>query len=231
MLFYKYLFMFALFSIIGWVMELIYRSLITKKLVNPGFMSGCVVPIYGMGALLANFLCTIVSKLNFDYKVILIFISSMIILTLLEFICGFIALKYFHLRLWDYKRFKYNYKGFICINFSFIWGLLGVLYYLIIYPYINNISYNFINSNIGIFLLGMFLGIFLIDLSISIKLLNRLTKYANEIKDNINIEKIKLEARLNIRRRKFLNAIYPYVSTNKYLKQKIKELKDQNINR
>lgn len=228
MLFYKYLFIFALFSIIGWIIELIFRSLTTKKLVNPGFMSGCVVPLYGMGAIILNLICILISKFNFNHKVILVFISSIILLTFLEFICGFISLKYFHLRLWDYREFKINYKGYICLNFSLIWGLSGVLYYLVIYPHINSISLNFISTNIGVFMLGMFLGIFIIDLSLSIKLLNRLIKYANEVKENINMEKIKLEARINIRRKKFLNAIYPYVSTNRYLKQKIKELKNQN---
>jgi len=224
MLFYKYLFIFAIFSIIGWILELVYRSLITKKIVNPGFMSGCVVPLYGVGAIILNLICILISKINFNYKIIIVFFSSLFLLTLLEFICGFISLKYFRLRLWDYRKRKFNYKGFICLQFSLIWGLSGVIYYLGIYPYINYISLNFINTNSGIFALGIFLGIFIIDLSVSINLLNRLVKYANEIKENINIEKIKLEARINTSKKKTLNAIYPYISTNRYLKDKINEI-------
>jgi len=226
-MFYKYLLIFALFSIIGWILELTYRSLVTKKLVNPGFMSGCVVPLYGMGAIILNLICILISKTNFNYKVLLVFVVSIILLTLLEFICGFISLKYFHIRLWDYRKRIINYKGFVCLEFSIIWGLLGVLYYLTVYPYIDIISNNIINSNIGIFALGIFLGVFIIDLSISIKLFNRLIKYANEIKENINIEKIKLESRINVSKKSFFNYIYPYVSTNKYLKQKIKELRNK----
>lgn len=229
MTFYKYLFIFALFSIIGWILELIYRSLVTKKLVNPGFMSGCVVPLYGMGTIILNIICIIISKSNFNNKVLLIFITSVFLLTLLEFICGYVSLKCFNIRLWDYRKRKINYKGFVCLEFSIIWGLLGVLYYLTVYPHIDNISLNFINSTLGIFTLGMFLGIFIIDLSVSIKLLNRLIRYAKEIEQIINIEKIKLEARINIRKKKFLNAIYPYISTNRYLKEKIEELKKQKI--
>lgn len=227
MIFYKYLFIFALFSIVGWILELVYRSLITKKIVNPGFMSGCVVPLYGMGAIILNLICILISKLNFKYEVLLVFTTSLFLLTLLEFICGFISLKYFHIRLWDYRKQKINYKGFICLEFSIIWGLLGVLYYLVIYPHIDNISLNFINSIFGIFTLGIFLGIFLIDLSVSINLLNRLIRYAKEIEETINVEKLKLETRINITRKKFWNAIYPYASTNKYVKQKIKELKNK----
>jgi len=227
MIFYKYLFIFALFSIIGWILEVIYRGLTTHKLVNPGFMSGCVLPLYGMGVIILNCLSILINKLNLKHEVLFVFIISCIFLTLLEFICGYISLKYFHVRLWDYRKSKFNFKGFICYEFSIIWGLCGVLYYLVIYPHIDNISYTFINSNVGIFSLGLFLGVFIIDLGISIKLFNRLIKYANEIKENINIEKIKLESRINVSKKSFFNYIYPYVSTNKYLKQKIKELRNK----
>ena len=226
MLFYKYLFIFALFCIIGWIGEVIFRSIVNKKIINPGFMSGCVLPIYGIGAIIANLVCICVSKLNSDYKTILIFIISLILLTILELICGYISLKYFHIRLWDYRDLKFNYKGFICIEFSLIWGIASILYYKLAFPCIDSISLNFISSNIGIFFLGIFLGVFLIDLSVSINLFNRLIKYSNEIKENINIEKIKLEARLNTRKKRFLNAIYPHVSTNRYIREKIKEMKE-----
>lgn len=225
MIFYKYLFIFALFSIIGWILELTYRSLVTKRLVNPGFMSGCVVPLYGMGAIILNIICIVISKLNFNHKVLVMFFISLFLLTLLEYICGFVSLKYFHIRLWDYRKRKINYKGFVCLEFSIIWGLLGVLYYLVIYPRIDSMSLNFISSTSGIFSLGIFLGIFIIDLSVSINLLNRLIRYAKEIEENINIEKLKLEARISTTRKRFLNSIYPYISTNRYLKEKIKGLK------
>lgn len=227
MLFYKCLFIFAVFSILGWILELVYRSLATKKLVNPGFMSGCVVPLYGMGAIILDFVSILIFNLNYNYKVLIMFFASLCLLTLLEFIFGFVSLKYFHVRLWDYRKRKINYKGFVCLEFAVVWGLLGVLYYLCVYPYIDGISTWFINSNIGIFILGIFLGIFIIDLSMSIKLFNRLVKYAKEIHENINIEKIKLEARINATRKKFWNAIYPYTLTNKYVKEKIKELKNK----
>ncbi len=228
MLFYKYLFIFAVFSIIGWVLEVIYRGIVHKKIVNPGIMSGCVVPLYGMGAIILDIICILFFNINFKFKILIIFIVSMIILTLLEFICGYVSLKYFHIRLWDYRKEKFNYKGFICLKFSIVWGLISVIYYLLINPYIHNISLKFISTNNGIFILGIFSGIFIIDLNVSIKLLNRFIIYAKEIEENINIEKVKIEARINVGKKKFLNAIYPYLSTNRYIREKIKELNKKN---
>lgn len=225
MTFLKYLFIFCLFSFIGWILELVYRSLMEKRLVNPGFMTGCVVPLYGFGAVILNIICNLIIKIDSNYKVLLLFIVSTLILSLLEFISGFILYKFMHLKLWDYSMYKYNYKGFICLGFSFVWGFLSLIFYLFIYPWINNISMNIVSNNLGIFLLGIYTGMFIIDLCVSINLLNKLTKYANEIKGIVDLEKVKLDARMQVRRKKFLNAVYPYISTNKFLKDKIQKFK------
>lgn len=227
MVFFKYLFIFCLFSVVGWILELVYRSIDMKKFINPGFMSGCVVPLYGFGAVIMNIICNLFSNIQSSYKVILIFIISVILLSILEFISGFIMLKFFHLKLWDYSMYKYNYKGFICLEFSFIWGLLSLVFYWFIYPWLDSFSLNIINSNIGLFSLGIFIGIFIIDLCVSIQLLNRLTKYANDIKEIINVEKLKIDVRMKTNRKKFWNAIYPYISTNKFLRDRIKDDKKE----
>lgn len=227
MIFFKYLFIFCLFSVVGWVLELIYRSIVMKKFINPGFMSGCVVPLYGFGAVIMNIICNLFSGIESSYKVILIFIISVILLSILEFISGYILLKYFHLKLWDYSTFKYNYKGFVCLEFSFVWGLLALVFYLFIYKWLDIFALNFISSTTGLFFLGIYVGIFIIDLCVSIQLLNRLTKYANDIKEIINVEKLKIDVRMKTNRKKFWNAIYPYISTNKFLRDKIKDSKKE----
>ena len=200
---------------------MLYRSYINKKFINPGFMTGCVVPLYGFGAVILNLVCNLFINIQTEYKSLIIFILSVILLSGLELITGIILLKFFNLRLWDYSKQKYNYNGFICLEFSIIWGFLSLIFYTFIFPYLNNFAFNFINNDIGLFSLGIFVGIFTIDLCVSINLASKLTKYSKELKETIDVEKLKLESRLNIRKKKFFNAIYPYVSTNKYLKDKI----------
>ena len=34
--------------------------------------------------------------------------------------------------MWNYSNRKYNYKGYVCLNNSIIWGILGVLYVTIL---------------------------------------------------------------------------------------------------
>ena len=50
-------------------------------------------------------------------------------MTAIEYIAGIIALKGFHVVLWDYSNEWGNIQGIICPKFSLFWGLLGVAYY------------------------------------------------------------------------------------------------------
>ncbi len=222
MMFLKILFIFALFSIVGWILEVIYRSLMVKKFVNPGFMTGCVVPIYGFGAIILNIICSALDGINSNNKILIIFLVSFLSLTLLEFISGYVLYKFMHVKLWDYSNYKFNYKGFICLRFSIIWGVCAFIFYFLVYPWINEVALSFTSNIIGIFFLGIYSGIFLVDLGVSINLLKQLVKYAKDIKEIVDLEKLKLTARMKVRRKKFLNAIYPYVSINRFLKEKIK---------
>lgn len=221
MIFFKYLFIFCIFSVVGWILEVTYRSMMTKRFVNPGFMTGCVVPLYGFGAVILNLICNLFNPITSNYKIIIIFILSVVLLSILEYFTGYMLLKLFNLKLWDYSDRKFNIKGFICLEFSLIWGFLSLVFYLFIYPWINSFAYNFATTNIGIFSLDMFMGTFLIDLCVSINLLSKLTKYSSQIKQTIYLEKVKIEARMNLKKKKIWNAIYPYISTNRFLRDKI----------
>ena len=52
------LFLFAVGSFLGWVLEVFYRRFFSaKKWVNPGFMKGPWVPLYGFGVLVMFAMC------------------------------------------------------------------------------------------------------------------------------------------------------------------------------
>lgn len=215
---FKYLFIFALFSLVGFILEFIYKSITNKQIINPGLLTGPCVTIYGFGGVFLNIICSLIDS---NYKIILIFIISSIVLTLLELITGRMILEIFNVKFWDYSNLKLNYKGLICIEFSFIWGILSILFYYFIYPWINNFTINIINNNIGLFLLGLYYGVFIIDLFVSINLLIKLFKYSRKINKVINAEKLKrklLSNSCNI-----FNKLYPYIYINNFLKEEIKK--------
>ncbi len=215
----KYLFIFSIFSVVGWILEVIYKSITNKKIINPGILIGCSITIYGFGGVILNIICTFLININSNYKILLLFIISTLLLTLIEYIIGIILLKVFNVKFWDYSNMKLNYRGIICLSFSLIWGVLSILFYYLIYHWLNNFAINIINHNIGLFLLGIYYGIFIVDLFVTIDLLNKLKKYSKKIKKIINIEKLKINI-LNYN--KLINKIYPYPNINNFLKDKIK---------
>lgn len=223
MIFLEYLFMFCLFSVIGWVIELVYRSIILKKIVNPGFMTGCVVPLYGFGSIILNIICKQVDKINLNNKIIVLFFSSMLILSALEYISGYLIKKIFHIKLWDYSMRKYNVDGFVCIFFSLVWGFSSIAYYYLIFPWISDVAFSFVHNIYGLFALGIFFGVFLIDLFVTIDLIKKLSDYAKSLRKVISLEKIKIDSIKESTRKNIWKSIYPYISTNRFIKDKIKK--------
>lgn len=115
----------------GWILEFIFRSIKNKKIARPSFFS---LQMYGFTALFFYLLYVI--NINIVFKIVLIIIFT----TLIEFLFGFILLKYKNIRLWDYSKKKFNYKGIICPLFSFFWLLVSLVYYFWILPFLIKIN-------------------------------------------------------------------------------------------
>lgn len=128
---------FIIYSFLGWVLESIFRSFCEKKIINTGFLRGPICPIYGCGAIIM-----ILFLKNFSSSKILLFIMSIIFLSLWEYIVGVILEKLFKTKYWDYSDHKFNYKGRICLTNSIAWGFLGVLFIDFIHPGIVNLLKN-----------------------------------------------------------------------------------------
>ena len=79
----KYLFIFAIMSIIGWLLETVYRSIVSKKFINPGLMLGCSLPVYGFGGIILNILADLKLNTNFYLNVLLLSLLAAFLLTLI----------------------------------------------------------------------------------------------------------------------------------------------------
>ncbi len=163
--------LFVIGSLIGYLIELFFRRIVHKKWVNPGFLFGPYLPIYGFGNLLLYGLNSIPLGGLPNYAIILIkVISNFIVLTLLELITGLIFTKFFHIKLWDYSDRWLNYKGIICPLFFLIWGVLGNTYTFFIYPYLIK-GLDFLNHNlIYTFFIGLIIGMIVVDAAYAFRL-------------------------------------------------------------
>ena len=123
---------FLIYAFIGWVMETSYRSLNQRRLVNPGFLTGPFLPIYGFFSLLVIWTCGLLGNISWPF----LFVWFTFLSTLLEYVAGWFFERFFHLQLWDYHSIPFNLHGRISLPFSCLWGVLGLVFYLIIHPLI-----------------------------------------------------------------------------------------------
>ena len=129
----KILTYFILYSFLGWIIESVFRSICEKKLINTGFLKGPFCPIYGIGAIIMILILN-----SFKSNMIVLFIISMLVLTIWEYIVGYLLEKIFKTKYWDYSDHKFNFQGRICLTNSIYWGVLGVVFVKYIHPFIQN---------------------------------------------------------------------------------------------
>jgi len=154
---------FTIYSFLGWTMETVFASINERKIINRGFLSGFVCPIYGFGAVLilqSSKWVAHVFENNFTSLTINI-LFSIILVTLLEYITGFLLEKIFDCKWWDYSNNALNLHGYICLKYSLLWGLLTFLLMRVVHPAISELVFSIsmpVKSYLAVFLLLYFLA-------------------------------------------------------------------------
>lgn len=121
---------FVIYSIIGWLMEIIYCAIKSKKYVSRGFLFGPWCPIYGTGAVLF-ILAT--EWLNLPW--FLNFFVVMIICAGLEYITSVLMEKIFDTRWWDYTDdHKMTINGRVALETSIEFGIGGLVILYLVHP-------------------------------------------------------------------------------------------------
>lgn len=115
---YELTLLFFIYAFLGWCAEVCYAAVTLGKFSNRGFLNGPICPIYGVGALIVLVVLTPVS-----HRLAPLFFSSMVLATLLEYLTGLVLEKIFHAKWWDYSDKPFNIQGYICLEFSIIWGI------------------------------------------------------------------------------------------------------------
>jgi uncharacterized membrane protein/HD superfamily phosphodiesterase len=137
---------FAIYSFFGWMVEVIYRSFSQRRFVNAGFLYGPFVPIYGFGVGFVILIDHWLAPWPFPVKVILFGL----ILTMVEYLTGYVLEKIFQLKLWDYSNNQFNLHGRVCLLFSFFWTVLAVIFVTLIHPavsrYVQMIPASFLHT-------------------------------------------------------------------------------------
>lgn len=128
---YQILAYFLVYSCIGWCLEVVYAAVSTGQLVNRGFLNGPVCPIYGFGMIIVLFLLT-----PLQHSLLLLYIGGVILPSTLELAGGWALYKLYHTRWWDYSDYPFNIGGYICLEFSLLWGVGTLIVMKMVHPVI-----------------------------------------------------------------------------------------------
>lgn len=191
-------FLFFFGAVLGWILELVFRRFSKKanpegRWLNPGFLTGPCLPIYGLGSI-ALYILSITEKYFINaqktgvlYYIIMFFIMALA-MTLIEYIAGIIFVKGMHIKLWDYSDEPGNIQGVVCPKFTLIWGVLAALYYFFLFPSFDKLVLWFVDHPWFSFVVGTVFGFFIIDCAFSFHLGSVLHKKAAEIDKKATVD-------------------------------------------
>lgn len=229
-------FLFCIGSFFGWILELLWRRFFSKnnpekKWINPGFLVGPYLPLYGFSlCILFIFSYIDVAFIKNHYlQDVCLFLLMSFFITLIEYITGLIFTKGMKIKLWDYSSCKGNIQGIVCPQYSFYWILLSAFYYFMIHPKILSWLFWFTNHLSFSFVIGFFYGVFFIDIFYSFNLLGKIKKIAIEHKIIVKIDLLKQEiAKLNDEMKIKSHFLFSFKSEKKSLSDILKIFHEKN---
>ena len=172
---YLTLWLFFVYAFLGWCAEVCYAALRTGKFVNRGFLNGPVCPIYGFG--MAAVLWALRPLMG---NTVLLFLGSVVLTSLLEWLTGFLLEKLFHQRWWDYSDEPFNLGGYICLRFSLYWGLACLFVLKIVHPTVLW-GVRAVPRSIGWVLLAVFAAAMAADLAAPVRTVVRMNRQLRQL--------------------------------------------------
>ena len=187
---YEVIWLFLTYSVLGWIVEVAYHTILFKEIVNRGYLNGPVCPIYGFGVVLATALLA-----PFYDNLLILFLLGMLLCTIVELIGGWALDKMFHMRWWDYSNNRFNIGGYVCLLYSLMWGV-GVTAVL---KLVNPVIFKCIDAlpfKVGVVIMVILCAIYMVDvvastyktigMSKSIRELEAIAAKLHSLGDNIS---------------------------------------------
>lgn len=160
---YKILWILYIGSFAGVILEMFWCWLTNGYIESrQGMVYGPFNILYGMGAVALSYF--LYRFRNHTQRIS--FIGGFVVGSILEYFCSWGQEFALGVRAWDYSHLPFNINGRICLYYSLIWGVLGVLWIKIIYPLLSKLILA-IPDKIGKILTWLILIFFIFDMTAS----------------------------------------------------------------
>ena len=141
-----------------------------RKFVNRGFVNGPICSIYGFGVMSV---LLVLGPLKSSFW--LLFGGSVLFTSVIEYLTGWVLEKVFHDKWWDYSKRPLNIKGYVCLEFSVLWGIACVFVVDVFQPLVAKVV-DLIPKKLGWVLLGTFSALWIADNIITAMEIRKLPK-------------------------------------------------------
>ena len=173
--FYYLMLYFFVYGFLGWCTEVAFAAVKEQRFVNRGFLNGPICPIYGVGVSAVVFFLE-----PYSHKLLLLYIASVVIVTLIEGLTGWIMDVLFHSKWWDYSDMKFNIGGYVCLTFSLVWGVACVAIMKFIHPLIHKVL-TFIPHTLGVIIIVILAAALIADLSVTVSAILKFNKHLEKM--------------------------------------------------
>lgn len=116
------LWLFLVYSFLGWVLETAVGTIKRKRFTNRGFTTGPFCGVYGTAAVL---MAAALQELRGNP--VFLFLGCAAVATAVEWITGKTLERLNRKKWWDYSEKRWNFDGYICLSYSVLWGILGFM--------------------------------------------------------------------------------------------------------
>ena len=190
MTYYQICWYFLIYSFGGWIVEVIFHAVALGKVINRGFLNGPVCPVYGFGVLSVFALINTLQSGGRQMSDVMLFVFGVILAKAVELIAGWLLDVCFHARWWDYSDKPLNFHGYICMEFSLLWGMAIVLVVKVFQKYVENSNVMQNSSTIGWVVLAILYALYFVDFVVTVAVIQGLNKKLTKL------DKIRLDMRI-----------------------------------
>lgn len=167
-----YVLLFFLVSFFGWGWEVVLYLVREGRFVNRGILSGPWLPIYGAGGLFLYLLfrnpllkSLVSGKRQADGRIrkpLPVFMISMTVCSVLEYLAGSLMEKAWGIKWWDYSGMPFNLNGHICLMSCLMFGIGGLFLVFFLIPVYTGL-YRRMPEKVRLAAALLLLGLFIMD--------------------------------------------------------------------
>ncbi len=184
--FYELFYIFLFGCLFGYMIELLWSLYRRGIIINhTALVVGPFNIVYGFAAV---FFVVFLYKYRND-NIIKLFVIVFIVGSLLEYLLSFSMEKLVGFVAWNYKKYFLNINGRICLKYSILWGILGVIWIRYICPVVIDFIRGF-NRKKGEIIKNIIIVFLVFDSILTLQAINRAKDYEKGITPSNKYEEL-----------------------------------------